>query len=72
MAGVLLAILTRGRVAQLLGLGALLVVTSAVPLVGPQLMRVFIDEAAAGQPLSLLTAIAVATLPPRSSSRPSG
>jgi ATP-binding cassette, subfamily B, bacterial len=58
MAGVLLPILARGRVAQLLGLGALLVVTSAVPLVGPQLMRVFIDEAVAGRPLSLLTAIA--------------
>jgi ATP-binding cassette subfamily B protein len=58
MAGGLLAGLVRGRIAQILGLGALLVVTSAVPLAGPQLMRVFIDEAVAGRPLSLLAAIA--------------
>jgi ATP-binding cassette, subfamily B, bacterial len=58
MAGGLLAVLARGRLAQILGLGALLVVSSAVPLVGPQFMRVFIDEAVAGRPLSLLAAIA--------------
>jgi ATP-binding cassette subfamily B protein len=58
MAGGLLALLARGRLAQLGGLGALLVVNSAVPLAGPQLLRVFIDEAVAGRPLSLLALIA--------------
>ena len=58
MADGLLALLARGRLAQLVGLGALLVVKSAVPLAGPQLLRVFIDEAVAGRPLSLLALIA--------------
>jgi ATP-binding cassette subfamily B protein len=58
MADGLLTLLTRGRRAQLTGLGALLVVSSAVPLAGPQLLRLFIDEAVAGRPLSLLALIA--------------
>jgi ABC-type multidrug transport system fused ATPase/permease subunit len=58
VAGALLAILARGRVARLAALGALLVVSSAAPLAGPQLLRRFIDEAAAGRPLSLLALIA--------------
>jgi ATP-binding cassette, subfamily B, bacterial len=51
-------LLARGRLAQLVGLGVLLVVSSAAPLAGPQLLRAFIDEAAAGRPLSLLALIA--------------
>lgn len=58
MAAGLLALLAHGRRAQLIGLGALLVMSSAVPLAGPQLLRVFIDEAVAGRPLSLLALIA--------------
>jgi ABC-type multidrug transport system fused ATPase/permease subunit len=54
----LFALLARGRRVQLAGLGALLVVSSAAPLAGPQLLRVFIDEAVAGRPLSLLALIA--------------
>jgi ATP-binding cassette, subfamily B, bacterial len=58
MATGLLALLARGRRAQLTGLGALLVVSSAAPLAGPQLLRAFIDDAAAGRPLSTLAWIA--------------
>jgi ATP-binding cassette subfamily B protein len=58
MADGVLALLTRGRLAQLVGLGALLAVSSAVPLIGPQLLRVFIDEAVAGRALSMLALIA--------------
>jgi len=54
----LFALLARGRRVQLAGLGALLAVSSAAPLAGPQLLRVFIDEAVAGRPLSLLALIA--------------
>jgi len=54
----LLALLARGRLAQLAGLGSLLVASSAAPLAGPQLMRAFIDEATAARPLSLLALIA--------------
>jgi ABC-type multidrug transport system fused ATPase/permease subunit len=58
MATGLLALLARKRLAQLVGLGVLLVVSSAAPLAGPQLLRAFIDDAAAGRPLSLLALIA--------------
>jgi ABC-type multidrug transport system fused ATPase/permease subunit len=58
MATGLLALLARGRRAQLTGLGALLVVSSAAPLASPQLLRAFIDDAAAGRPLSMLAWIA--------------
>jgi ABC-type multidrug transport system fused ATPase/permease subunit len=58
MATGLLALLVRGRAARLAGLGVLLVASSAAPLAGPQLLRAFIDEAAAGRPLSLLVLIA--------------
>lgn len=60
MATGLLALLARGRAAQLVGLGVLLAVSAAAPLAGPQLLRAFIDEAAAGRPLSLLALIAAA------------
>ncbi|MCO1660808.1 ABC transporter ATP-binding protein [Pseudonocardia humida] len=58
MADGLVAVLARGRLARILGMAALLVVSAAIPLVGPQLMRVFIDEAAAGRPVTLLVAVA--------------
>jgi ABC-type multidrug transport system fused ATPase/permease subunit len=58
MATGLLALLARGRVARLAGLGVLLVAGAAAPLAGPQLLRAFIDEAVAGRPLSLLALIA--------------
>lgn len=54
----LIAVLVRGRRRQLAGLGLLLVVSSAVPLAGPQLLRLFIDNAVAGRPLSLLAVLA--------------
>lgn len=54
----LIAVLARGRHTQLAGLGGLLLVSSALPLVGPQLLRVFIDNAVLDRPLSLLTLIA--------------
>jgi ATP-binding cassette subfamily B protein len=52
------SLLAHGRRVQFVGLGVLLVVSSAVPLAGPQLLRAFIDEAVAGRPLSLLALIA--------------
>jgi ATP-binding cassette subfamily B protein len=58
MSGGLLAVLLHGRGAQVLGLAAVLVVSSAAPLAGPQLMCMFIDDAVAGRPLSLLAAVA--------------
>jgi ATP-binding cassette subfamily B protein len=52
------AVLARGRQRQLAGLAILLVVSAAVPLAAPQLLRLFIDHAVAGAPLSLLSLLA--------------
>ncbi|MFE0155184.1 ABC transporter ATP-binding protein [Nonomuraea sp. NPDC059007] len=45
----LFGVLARGRRARLAGLGLLLAASSALPLAGPQLLRVFIDEVASGR-----------------------
>jgi transcriptional regulator GlxA family with amidase domain len=58
MAEGLLALLTRGRRAQLTGLGALLVVSSAVPLAGPQLMRVFYADPGGRHDIPTLASLA--------------
>jgi ATP-binding cassette subfamily B protein len=58
----LIKVLARGRGPQLAGLGVLLVASSALPLAGPQLLRAFIDQAAAGREVRLLAAIAAAFL----------
>ena len=42
----------------LIGLGVALAATSALPLAGPQLLRLFIDEATAGRALAFLLAVA--------------
>ncbi len=54
----LVAVLARGRGKQLVGVGLLLLASSAVPLAGPQLLRLFIDHAVLGRPLPLLALIA--------------
>jgi ATP-binding cassette, subfamily B, bacterial len=54
----LFAVLARGRETQLAGLGLLVVASSLLPLAGPQLLRVFIDNAVAGRPLSFLVFVA--------------
>ncbi len=54
----LIAVLARGRHRRLAGLGLLLLVSSALPLAGPQILRLFIDNAALGRPLSLLALMA--------------
>jgi ATP-binding cassette, subfamily B, bacterial len=58
----LIAVLARGRRAQLAGLGVLLLASALIPLAGPQLLRLFIDQAAAGQPFRLLALIAAGFL----------
>jgi ATP-binding cassette subfamily B protein len=58
----LIAELIRGRVLQVVGLGLLLLGSSALALTGPQLLRLFIDHATLGRSLSLLAAIAVGFL----------
>ncbi|WP_433158601.1 ABC transporter ATP-binding protein [Kribbella sp. CA-247076] len=58
----LVGLLVRGRSKQLAGLGVLLVVSSAVPLAGPQLIRLFIDQAVLGRPVRLLILIAAGFL----------
>lgn len=54
--------LARGRWLRLAGLGLLLLAGSALPLAGPQLLRLFIDQAVLSRPLSALAAIAGAFL----------
>jgi ATP-binding cassette subfamily B protein len=54
LAGVLL----HRRRSRLAGLGVLLGVSSALPLAGPQLLRAFVDQAAARRPLGVLGLIA--------------
>lgn len=54
----LVAVMARGRRGQLAGLGALLLASSTIPLAGPQLLALFIDQAILGQPLRLLALIA--------------
>ena len=54
----LLTELLRPHRSILIGLGVALAVTSALPLAGPQLLRRFIDEAAAGTALGILLGIA--------------
>ncbi|WP_152365606.1 ABC transporter ATP-binding protein [Microlunatus speluncae] len=51
-----------GRRAQLAGLGLLVLLGAVLPLIGPQLVRLFIDQAVAGSPLSWLAWIAVGFL----------
>jgi len=58
----LVAVLVRGRRKQLAGLGILLLASSAIPLAGPQLIRLFIDQAVLGRPLRLLAMIAAGFL----------
>lgn len=58
----LVAVLTRGRYGQLTRLGLLLLVSSALPLAGPQLLRLFIDNAVASRPASLLAVLAAGFL----------
>ena len=58
----LIAILTQGRLPQVIGLIALLLISSALPLAGPQLLRVFIDNVVHGRPWSALVTIAGAFL----------
>lgn len=57
-AGTLLTAVAHGRRGQLAGLGVLILVSAALPLVGPQLLRGFIDAAVVGRPLSLLALVA--------------
>ena len=54
----LLAELLRPEARRLAGLGAALTGAAALPLVGPQLLRAFIDRAAVGAPLGALLGIA--------------
>ncbi|MQA79998.1 MAG: ATP-binding cassette domain-containing protein [Streptosporangiales bacterium] len=58
----LIAMLARGRWPQLAGLGMLLLAGSVLPLAGPQLLRLFIDQVVLGRPLSALAVIAGAFL----------
>ncbi|MEO3753262.1 ABC transporter ATP-binding protein [Streptomyces sp. B6B3] len=53
----LVVMLARGRVAQLAGIGLLLLVSSGLALAGPQFLRMFIDHAALGRELSVLVLI---------------
>lgn len=54
----LVGVLLHGRRGRLAALGVLLGVSSALPLAGPQLLRGFIDQAAARRPLAVLGLIA--------------
>jgi ATP-binding cassette, subfamily B, bacterial len=54
----LLTQLLRPHRRVMLALGAVLAVSSALPLAGPQLLRAFIDQAEAGEALAALVAIA--------------
>ena len=54
----LLGALFHGRRGRLALLGVLLAGSSALPLVGPQLLRAFIDQAIGGQPIAALAFIA--------------
>lgn len=54
----LIAVLASGRHAQLAGLGLLVLASSALPLAGPQLLRMFIDNAMLARPLPLLALLA--------------
>ena len=54
----LVAVLARGRRGQLAVLGVLLLASSSIPLAGPQLLALFIDQAVLGQPLRVLALIA--------------
>jgi ATP-binding cassette, subfamily B, bacterial len=54
----LVTVLARGRRAQLAGVCLLVLAGSAVPLAGPQLLRLFIDQAVLGRPFRLLALIA--------------
>jgi ATP-binding cassette, subfamily B, bacterial len=54
----LTAVLARGRQRELACLGLLLVASSALPLVAPQLLRSFIDNAVGGGSMSLLSLLA--------------
>ncbi|MEQ4209820.1 ABC transporter ATP-binding protein [Actinopolymorpha sp. B9G3] len=54
----LIAVLARGRHAQLAGLGLLVLATSALPLAGPQVLRMFIDNAVLARPAPLLALLA--------------
>jgi ATP-binding cassette, subfamily B, bacterial len=58
----LIALLARGRELQLVGLGLLVLASSALPLAGPQLLRMFIDHAVLGRSLSVLAFIAAGYL----------
>lgn len=58
----LIAVLIRGRVGRLAGIAVLLVAGSTLAIVGPQLLRMFIDYAAVGQELSALALVAAGFL----------
>lgn len=58
----LIAVLAEGRRAQLTGLGLLVLAGSALPLAGPQLLRLFIDNATLRRPGSLLVLLAAGFL----------
>jgi len=50
--------LLAGRRGRLTLLGVILAVSSALPLAGPQVLRAFIDQAVAGEPIAVLALIA--------------
>ncbi len=58
----LIGLLTRGRRGRLAGLGLLVLIGAGLPLVGPQLVRLFIDAAVAGDPVSTLVLLAAGYL----------
>ena len=57
-----IGVLAEGRRLQLGGLGMLVLAGSLLPLAGPQLLRLFIDNAALGEPASLLVLLAAGYL----------
>lgn len=54
--------LAHGRVLQLAGIGVLLLASAGLALAAPQLLRLFIDQAVVGRPLSLLAFVAAGFL----------
>lgn len=54
----LIGVLSRDRYGRLAALGLLVMISAGVPLVGPQLVRLFIDAAITGGPVSTLGLIA--------------
>lgn len=62
LSGMRLLALMRGRQTQWVGLGLVVLISAGMPLIGPQLVRLFIDLAMAGQQWSTLALIAAAYL----------